>query len=76
MGQITYHHPIRLIKCDTVAGDTDIILAIRYFVIPESSQPFIFFVFLDSFSFFDWAENGRPSLLPVARTLSNEALVR
>ena len=49
---------MRSIKFDTVAGDTDIIFAIRYFVNPASNQFLIFFAFLDSFNFFDCAECG------------------
>ena len=71
-----FHHPIRFIKFDTVAGDTSIIFAIRYLVKPASSQILTFFVFRDSFNFFDCAANGRPNFLPVARILSNDALVR
>lgn len=70
------HHPMRFMKFDTVAGDTDIIFAILYLVIPVSNQCLIFFVFRDNFNFFDCAENGLPNLFPVALMLSNEALVR
>ena len=43
---------------------------------PHVQQFFTFLVLLDSFNFFDCAEKGRPNRLPVARTLSNDALVR
>ena len=57
-----FYHPIRFIKFETVAGDTDIILEIRYFVNPVSNQFLIFLVFRDSFNFFDCAENGRKKI--------------
>ena len=63
-------------KFDTVAGDTDIIFAILYLVMPVSNQFLIFFVLRDNFNFFDWAAKERPNLLPVARILSRDALVR
>lgn len=55
---------------------TPMILAIQYLVNPISNKSLTFFVFLDSFSFLDCAANGRPNFLPVARILSNDALVR
>ena len=70
------HQPIRTINLDTVDCLTCIILAIRYLVNPMSNNFFTFLVLLDSFSFFDCAEKGRPNRLPGARTLSNDALVR
>ncbi len=53
---------MRFMKFDTVAGDTDIIFAILYLVMPVSNQFLIFLVFRDSFNFFDCAENGRKKI--------------
>lgn len=73
---LDFYQPMRFMKFDTVAGDTDIIFAIRYFVNPASNQCLTFFVFRDSFNFLDCAAKGRPNLLPVARILSRYAFVR
>ena len=71
-----FYHPILSINLDKVVCLTPMIFAIRYLVKPASSQILTFFVFRDSFNFFDCAANGRPNRLPDALTLSNDALVR
>lgn len=52
------------------------IWAICVFEMPLSSKFLIFLAFLESFSFFDSAENGRPSFLPDALMFASDDFVR